>query len=990
MKRTISFRQMLVAALFISISVFAKLYATDYTVSFKASGKASSISSVEVYNLTQNTNIIVSGGAPVVLTNTTAIPLLESGNNTLKIYPNPVTDKAIISFYSEFGGNTDILVFGIDGKSIVRLSKNLSFGTNQFKLSLPKGIYTIHINENGILHYATIISQTNNKAAIEFSGNDMTEIKPMQKASKSSTSFSYKEGDNLLLKGYSGDLCTIVPLKPTKDTIINFYFVECRDADGYNYPVVRIGNQTWMAENLKTTKYRNGDAIGTTSPATKDISSETAPKYQWTYNGDENNAAKYGRLYSWYAVADSRSIAPARWHVPTDAEWTTLQNYQIANGYNFDGSITSNKIAKSLAASTDWEPYTTIGTIGNDLTKNNRSGFTALSGGYRLDYGQFKFVGNFGLWWSSTENSTQYAYCRVLYYYDYGLNRYGGDTKSYGYSIRCVLDDAKPPQYMWKINVNNVTTTSAVCEGEVLDDGGSPITEKGICWSIGGVPTINDYKVIDGAGTGKIKCVLSNLTPGSMYSVRAYATNSIGTSYGDHTYFVTYDGTVTDIDGNIYFTKKIGNQTWMAENLKTTHYQNGDAIDYITDNTTWSEHKTGAWCNYDNLEDNGVKYGHLYNWYTVNDSRKIAPAGYHIPTESEWIDLENYLISTHSPNTDKIAKDMASKTDWYTDVNDTIAGSIGKYQYSNNLSGFSALPAGYRRGDISTFDEIGKDADVWSSTEISTGLAFDRTMNYNLPYLYSGNYMKTCGFSIRCIKDGAIAVNTSVASEITDKSINCGGEIFASNEFPVTARGVCWSTTRDPTINDNKTIDGSGTGKFTSSISGLTLGIIYYARAYATSSNGTVYGNEISFSTVNLYDGYYSVSGTLTDSINSKLTGIYPNYVNLISQDQNSVAYNDAESGIFRHTVLDYTTNITYYYGDFAPVFKFDSNNNVISVTNYYGQEAGTSKRSAQLDPLGINKYDPENKTLKVKYWMIQNGMKRCSFDETFTFISVR
>lgn len=990
MKRTISPRQLLIVALFISISVFTKLCAADYTVSFTASGKASSINSVEVYNLTQNTNITVSGSTPIVLTNTTAISQVESGNNTLKIYPNPVTDKAIISFYSEFGGGTEIVVFGIDGKSIVRLSKNLTIGTNQFKLSLPNGVFTVHINENGVLHYGTVISQTNNKAAIEFSGRDMTEIKLIQKASKSPTSFSYKEGDNLLLKGYYGDLCTIVPLKPTKDTIINFYFVECRDADGYNYPVVRIGTQTWMAENLKTTKYRNGDVIGTTSPATKDISSESTPKYQWAYNGDESYAVKFGRLYTWYAATDTRNIAPAGWHVATDADWTELENYLITNGYNYDNTTSSNKIAKSLAATTDWTTFIFPGAIGNDLTKNNNTGFTALPEGDRGIRGPFGNHGKNAYWWSSTVNTTTGNYCRGLVYSNIDLkefNFYMGN----GFSIRCTKDDAKPPQNMWKINVNNITTTSAVCESEVLDDGGSPITEKGICWnSIGGVPTINDNKITDGSGIGKIKCVLSNLTSGSMYSVRAYATNSFGTSYGDHTYFVTYDGTVTDIDGNIYFTKKIGNQTWLAENLKTTHYNNGDAINYITDNITWSEYKTGAWCNYDNLEDNGVKYGHLYNWYTVNDSRKIAPTGYHIPTEYEWIELENYLISTHSPNTDKIAKDLASKSDWYTDVNDTITGSIGKYQYSNNISGFSALPAGYRRGDTSVFEEIGKDADMWSSTEISNGLAFDRTMNYNLPYLYSGNYMKTCGFSIRCIKDGTIAVNTSVASEITDKSINCGGEIFASNEFPVTARGVCWSTTRHPTINDNKTIDGSGTGKFTSSISGLTLGIIYYARAYATSSNGTVYGNEISFSTINFYDGYYSVSGTLTDSINSKLIGIYPNYVNLITQDKNSIAYNDAQSGIFRHTILNSSTNITSYYGDFAPVFKFDLNNNVISVTNYYGQEAGNSKRSAQIDPLGVNKFDPENKTLKVTYWMIQNGLKRCHFDETFTYISIR
>src|SRR5688500_14669040 len=99
------------------------------------------------------------------------------------------------------------------------------------------------------------------------------------------------------------------------------------DIEGNVYHTVTIGTQVWMAENLKTTKYRNGDLIGTTIPATLDISSESAPKYQWAYNGEESIVATYGRLYTWYAVTDSRNVCPTGWHVPSDAEWTTLTTY---------------------------------------------------------------------------------------------------------------------------------------------------------------------------------------------------------------------------------------------------------------------------------------------------------------------------------------------------------------------------------------------------------------------------------------------------------------------------------------------------------------------------------------------------------------------------------------------------------------------------------------------------------------------------------------
>ena len=423
MKKLNSFCQVLLVVLLINFSVFAKLYATDYTISFTASGAATTISNVEVQNLTQSTSVVVPAGASVTLTGTTGAPYLKANSLNLKIYPNPITEKSIVSFYSEFGGKTDIAVYGMDGRTIIRTTKNLKAGTNQFKLSLPQGIFTLHINENGILHLGTVISQTMNKAELEFSGTEPAAGKPMQKVKASTTALGYNQGDQLLFKGYSGDLCTVVTLKPTGNTVVNFNFVGCRDADGYNYPVVQIGDQVWMAENLKTTRYRNGDPI----------------TEQWAYNNDANNAAKYGRLYTWYAATDSRGIAPAGWHVPTDAEWTILENYLIANGYNYDGTTTGNKIAKALAATTDWYTYTGTGTPGADLTKNNSSGFTALPGGNRDFNGPFYDIGYYGYWWSSTEKYTSNAWHRALSFYDYGLYRLD-NSKSYGFSVRCLRD----------------------------------------------------------------------------------------------------------------------------------------------------------------------------------------------------------------------------------------------------------------------------------------------------------------------------------------------------------------------------------------------------------------------------------------------------------------------------------------------------------------------------------------------------------------------
>jgi uncharacterized protein (TIGR02145 family) len=209
------------------------------------------------------------------------------------------------------------------------------------------------------------------------------------------------------------------------------------DIDGNIYTTVKIGNQTWMVENFKATKYSDGTAIPL---VTDNWGNLTTPGY-CLYNNDTTNKAKYGALYNWYTVnpANPKKIAPAGWHVPTDAEWDILQNYLIANGYNWDGTTTGNKIAKAMATKSDWNASTSAGAIGNDLTKNNASGFSALPGGYRQNNDTFYSQSNYGYWWSSTENDTALALHPYLHCnYDY-LSR-ARSNKRYGFSVRVVRD----------------------------------------------------------------------------------------------------------------------------------------------------------------------------------------------------------------------------------------------------------------------------------------------------------------------------------------------------------------------------------------------------------------------------------------------------------------------------------------------------------------------------------------------------------------------
>jgi uncharacterized protein (TIGR02145 family) len=213
------------------------------------------------------------------------------------------------------------------------------------------------------------------------------------------------------------------------------------DIDGNVYQTVAIGKQVWMAENLKVTKYRNGDLIGTTVPETLDITGQNEPKYQWASTGVEDSVAIYGRLYTWYAVTDYRNVCPNGWHVPSDVEWTTTEDYLIAHGYNYDGTTTGNSIAKSMADKTNWILSTNAGAVGNRdyPTYRNKSGFTALPGGFRSSEGAFLNTGISDDWWCSTDSNSSNAWFRNLYnsYSDVYRDNY---AKSSGFSVRCVRD----------------------------------------------------------------------------------------------------------------------------------------------------------------------------------------------------------------------------------------------------------------------------------------------------------------------------------------------------------------------------------------------------------------------------------------------------------------------------------------------------------------------------------------------------------------------
>ena len=266
-----------------------------------------------------------------------------------------------------------------------------------------------------------------------------------------------------------------------------------------------------------------------------------------------------------------------------------------------------------------------------------------------------------------------------------------------GFSVRCVKDDSdiKVP-VLTTAAVTSTTQTTAECGGTITSDGGAPVTARGVCWGTDPTPTVADNKTTDGAGTGSFASSIIGLTADTPYYVRAYATNGAGTGYGSAILFTTLP--------DVYQTITIGTQVWMAENLKATHFRNGDAIPHVTDGATWQSLTTGAYCEYNNDINNVATYGRLYNWYAVNDYRNIAPVGWHVPIDAEWQTLVDYLGGWEVAG-GKMKE--AGTANW-------VSPNTG----ATNESGFSALPGG-RRHVIGSgyYENMGYSGYFWSSTE---------------------------------------------------------------------------------------------------------------------------------------------------------------------------------------------------------------------------------------------------------------------------------
>ena len=587
------------------------------------------------------------------------------------------------------------------------------------------------------------------------------------------------------------------------------------DIDGNVYNTVQIGEQCWMRENLRTTQYADGMPIrndGETVSATE--------PYYYDNTSSSINLNKRGYLYNWPALMHGTSsssanpsnvqgVCPTGWHVPSNVEWVQLTDY-VGSVSDYVCGGNSGNIAKALASISGWNTSAVACAVGNDSMANNASGFSAVPAGY-CNGASFYAVGDNCQFWSSTE----YGGSNVRYF---NLNSDGANasrnlgSKISGCSVRCLRGAGLNAPAVTTGEVSEVTPTTAVCGGAVTADGGVEVTERGVCWGTEPDPTVSGSHTGGGAGTGAFTCSIAGLSPFTTYYVRAYATNSLGTNYGETVMFLTADTCATI---TVPYTEDFESQT----------------------NSTTAATGVQPYCWKLEQEDVPMTAGTLPQLYykssfahSGNYSLKMGNrCVYAMPALSADVPvnrlrLEMYLRQANAAYQLEVG------------VWDDETGTFEQVQRINN----------------STTGVMRVECDFSNYTGNGHRIAFRNVLGGSANYDYSYNYLDD--ITLDTVSGGVVSatlptVTTSAVSDITETAATCGGMVTDDGYAAVTGRGVCWGTGHNPTVNGSHTSNGSGTGTFTSNITGLAANTTYYVRAYATNSEGTAYGEERSFTT---------------------------------------------------------------------------------------------------------------------------------------------
>jgi len=313
--------------------------------------------------------------------------------------------------------------------------------------------------------------------------------------------------------------------------------------------------------------------------------------------------------------------------------------------------------------------------------------------------------------------------------------------------------------------VTNIDISEATFNASIKNDGGTDIIIKGFVWGLEENITLSSNMGFseNGAGSNNYSHELTNLETETAYYVKAYATNEIGTAYGDAISFTTlpepWNGepcpdceTITDADGNLYRTVQMGNQCWLAENLKTTKYNDNETIQVVVDNNEWKNLNTGACCVYNNEASNKDDYGMLYNNYAV-ETGKLCPEGWHVATDNEWKTLEGFADSQYGIDDEVWHNEGWRGSDTGRKLKTSDVWYSGTDEQGTDNFGFGAFPAGQRNADNGAFERINEWGLWWAAKEQGETNVYRRHMSNHEDNIARFPSNPVSGYAVRCVKD---------------------------------------------------------------------------------------------------------------------------------------------------------------------------------------------------------------------------------------------
>jgi len=415
---------------------FSAINAQDLQISFAGTGATNTVENVEVTNITQGTSLTISGTDILHLVDEVYSFDVVDNHKNLLIFPNPAIDFVNISFEIDKENYTEISIFDLNGKIIVTAQYLLISGFHTFAVNnLSTGIYTVVVKNNDIVITDKIVyhNYSSQNATINYLGDNSNNKNTLtQKKSKNTVQMQYTEGDLLHFKGTSGIYSTVTTLVPTQNQTVTFNFFAATDGNNNNYTTVTIGTQTWLAENLKATKYNNGADIPNITNGTE-WANQTTPAYCWYMNNYNTYGSNYGALYNWFVTdlssTGGKNVCPVGWHVPSAPEWYVLINF--IGGDNVAGGKLKTPGTYEAGTGLWYEP---------NLSATNQYGFSALPAGDRwFEDGAFDYFRCYGSWWTSSNFGTDGGLVRDVSFFEESSLEYFHPKQS-GFSIRCVKD----------------------------------------------------------------------------------------------------------------------------------------------------------------------------------------------------------------------------------------------------------------------------------------------------------------------------------------------------------------------------------------------------------------------------------------------------------------------------------------------------------------------------------------------------------------------